>query len=344
MCVCVCGSNLRVRLTEVPEHRQFMLQRARNKLTKQTADVIAHLKEEHAADLIGIDWNEIDGSRFTHAAHATATVADPEKSTWLLVLNMERAYYLHAFEKGELSAEAYYVLEATMADICAAADGTPTANLGEVYDRIFYDGLLVKLRRMRASHAYETALAYVSAQHEVDHLTSHHDDGASDRSSLHKVFVEHEDNVEKMRELMYELQKADPKAIERFSKLYVAKLVRLKQRHFVEHLKHEGEHYPDLQMLVPAHARSDSAPPLSAHLHVCPTLCKTAGELIDLDAAPLTAEIDEQIGHILAGKADADDREHSMFTRRATMKVADLPNMSANALRAGDSEQPPHSP
>ena len=252
-----------LKLTDVPQSRQLMLQRARVKIAKKTAEAIAQVKELHGDELLGVDWEKVTGCTLTHAENATDEITDRDKATWLLVLNMERAYYLHAFEKGELQSEAFHVLEDTAADICAEADGAPAKSLGAVYDRHF-EKLLGKLHKMRASHAYEAALTYLGAQHEVEHLTWSPKDESRRDESLRTVRIEHQDNILKMQTVMSDLREKAPNATRHFSAQYVGTVIRLRQRAMVEELKHEGE-------------------------------------LVDLDTAPIVAEIDEQVGALLAG-------------------------------------------
>ena len=118
-----------LQLTDVPEERQFMLQRAKKRLAGKTKRAIGEMQTQLGAILPDINWDNFHashGAALTHCVNAKAVVRDVNKATWLLVVNMERAYYLEEFEKGALGSHAFNVLERFMADMCAEA------NLAEV--------------------------------------------------------------------------------------------------------------------------------------------------------------------------------------------------------------------
>jgi len=252
-----------LKLTEVPEERQFMLQRAMTKLKGKTDAAISQLRDKLGSGLPDIQWEGLKGSALSHCVAASCTVVDTDKATWLLVLNMERAYYLHHFEAGSLGSRAYHVLETTMADICAEANAAPSSELGKVYDRLFYEphGLLGAMKKMKASDAYEVGLAYLGAQHEVEHLT----EKDANRAALSMVVKEHADNTQKMQAALVELRSKAPRKVAAFQERYVAFELLQKQRSMVTHMLHEGE-------------------------------------LLDLDAAQLLGEIDEEIAAAIRGK------------------------------------------
>ena len=222
-------------------------------------------------------------------------VSDREKATWLLVLSMERAYYLQSFEAGKLGSKAYHVLEHTMADINAEAGGAPVSELGKIYDRIFYDFLIKQMYKMRPTHAFEAGLAYIAAQHEVEHLT-HDLDHTEDSVNLKKVRDEHEDNVDRMSETLGVLRAKAPKSIAAFQQRWVLTEILLEQRKAVAHLQHEGE-------------------------------------LIDLDAAPLLGEIDHEI-EIIAKRAKRPNKLTKTI-EIGLEKTKDVVNKTTDAVGAG---------
>ena len=62
-------------------------------------------------------------------ADAFFNIEDPDKAAWLLVLNLERAFYNAQFERGILGAEAFATLEKYMAKIAAEAQQTKGARV-----------------------------------------------------------------------------------------------------------------------------------------------------------------------------------------------------------------------
>jgi len=197
-------------------------------------------------------------------------VKDEEKATWLLVLSMERAIYLHAFELGKLDGPPFYALEHFMAAVLADAHEAETKELSALYDSHF-DVLLAKMERMPWSCAYEAGLAYMDAQHEIEHLTLPHGDnaggkGQQDTRELHRVRQEKVDNLENMSKKLKALRKQAPKAITAFQERYVATELLRRQRSFVETMLHEGE-------------------------------------LADLDAAPLLQGIDSELAVLLLDRS-----------------------------------------
>ena len=254
-----------LKLTEVPEDRQFMLQRARGKLAFQTFMWRAKMQEKLGSFLSDVNWAEVRGSSFAHAAAATCTVGDIEKASWMLVLSLERAYYTASFEAGSLSDMPFRTIERTMADICAEASVSPTAMLSAVYDKHFEE-LLTKLQQRRPEEAYEVGLAYIAAQHEVDHLTKN--DASEEMKTLLRKHLAGDGNqtkIEKIQAMLEALRAKAPKAVQAFQTKYVTTALLRKQRQMVEHMKHEGE-------------------------------------LLDLDAAPLTSEIDDDLALRIVGR------------------------------------------
>jgi NhaP-type Na+/H+ or K+/H+ antiporter len=250
-----------LKLTEVPEDRQFMLQRARRRLARKTQKAVEALKTKYGSSLQDVPWAQLGGASLSHCHSAMCQVEDVDRATWLLVLNMERAYYIASFEAGTLGSHAFHVLETAMAEICADASVASTAELGKIYD-VHHDELIVQMNtKLNPAVAYEVGLGYIAAQHEVAHLTFHDDGGAA----LRRVNEEHTDNIENIHEAMKVLRAKAPNAIAAFSKKYAATELLRQQKAMVEHMKHEGE-------------------------------------LLDLDAAPLTSEIDDEISLHLLGK------------------------------------------
>jgi len=261
-----------LKLTQIPEDRQFMLKRAKTKLDQKSIKAVADLRKEYGPYLKDFNWDSPDvlkaGSAFTHAENCkNTTITDDKRCTWLLVLSLERAFYLVLFEAGSLGDHAFAVLERTMADTQAHAQLTPTDSLGKVYDEHF-DALLKTLRSMDPAEGFEAGLAYIGAQHEAEHLTAHdHDTAEGEELHLARKHVkeEHADNVHKMQDLIEELRQKSPIRVRKFAMKFVATQLLRKQRALVEHMKHEGE-------------------------------------LIDLDSGPLIGEIDVLLEKRIIGK------------------------------------------
>ena len=232
-----------LKMTDVPEERVFMLRRAKVKLDEKTAKTIKEVKEAFGDTLTEVNWDELQGSALTHCVQVgeggkkSCEIKNNEKDTWLLVMNMERAYYLRQFEDGRLGSKAFHLLEHAMADICAEAVTAPSSELGKIYDRIFYDQLIKEMYKMRPTHAFEAGLNYIACQHEVEH----HIEDMKDGKDMKNVHEEHDDNLKKMQETLGVLRSKAPKSIADFQNRWVTLEILGGQRKFIQHLQHEGE-------------------------------------------------------------------------------------------------------
>ena len=203
-----------LQLTEVPEERRYMLRVARNKLRRgmetgmekvlqveRAKDKSASIAPEHSAknrqramEAAGDDLlqSELDSMIWLNPTdpNANKIIADYDRSVWLQVLSLERAFYLAQFEKGLLDSEAFHVLEAFMADVVAEAAKATTDQLGKLYDKMFHDLLIVPMDNrllnpslyarvrsfvfqkltVRPRVAFAVATAYIEGQEEVKHL------------------------------------------------------------------------------------------------------------------------------------------------------------------------------
>jgi NhaP-type Na+/H+ or K+/H+ antiporter len=157
-------------MTKTPDERNFMLQSAYRKLDGKTQEFRAELQAKDELD--SVDWDSVD--KHIVQPKNTVEILHPDKAAWLLVVNLERAYYHAQFENAVLSSEAFAVLEAFMANLAAHASIAKEEDLGKLYDRLFEASLINKAfhggRGVNASTAYEIGLAYLAGQREVRHL------------------------------------------------------------------------------------------------------------------------------------------------------------------------------
>ena len=181
-----------------------------------------------------------------------------ERDAWLLVINLQRAFYMAQFERGQLSSAAFEVLEDFMAKTTAIAGSVPVSELSELYDLKFKNILLKRMRKSRPEVTYEAAVAYLFSLDEVSHVLEA--DGHVDEFEK-KVKDELKDNIEDMEALMKELREKYPKEIRRCQAVIVKTKLLYKQQEIVDHLLHEGE-------------------------------------LLDLDACQLQAQIDDELQHL----------------------------------------------
>ena len=305
-------------MTKPPDERNFMLQSAYRKLDARTIKYIAELKARD--ELSVVEWDSVEN----HIVQKQLNfhIKDPDKAAWLLVLNLERAYYHAQFEDGVLSSDAFAILESFMANLAARAALVKASELGELYDKSFYTTLIDKVLKgtsTKASVAYEVGLAYLASQHEVKHLLGDVGDddeegsvrgggrGGADnelrasvremhdkqnrRSSLHGLALvasEHVDNVEVMADAMRGVAVRKPDAVRHLQTNHAKRLVLNRQEKLIKHMQHEGE-------------------------------------LLDLDALPLLEQIDHQLALLYTEPLKESLRkvEHSMsnVSRRAIDRV-----------------------
>jgi hypothetical protein len=265
-------------MTITPDERNFMLQTACRKLDGKTHAYLAELQGK--PELSMVDWARVESHIVKKEVEFE--IQDPDKAAWLLVLNLERAYYFAQFEEGTLGSDAFAVLESFMANLAASAASVQASQLGVLYDKSFARDLINKMKQnhFKAALSYEIGLAYLAAQHEVKHLLEHasSEDGeeynnkadqgarmttgvAQRRRSLHGLALvaqEHEDNEIVMKEALKEVQLRKPDAVAHFQTHYATCMVLHKQEKLIHHMLHEGE-------------------------------------LIDLDAGPLSAQVDVRL-------------------------------------------------
>ena len=113
--------------------RLFMLHAASEKLAGETNLFIAQLKTR--PELRSVNWETVSDSVVRREMGEHEDIADKDKASWLLVLNLERAFYTAQFEEGVLGAEAYAMLENFMAKCAGDAATTKTSALGKMYAR-----------------------------------------------------------------------------------------------------------------------------------------------------------------------------------------------------------------
>jgi len=284
----------RLGMTDVPEERQFMLQGAKLRMEKDTKIEIANLKAMYGHICKEYDFEHTDYAKLTRMHEATCSVSDTDKATWLQVLHMERSAYAELFEHGLLSSEAHSVLEKFMAEVTARSQYMATDKLGVMYDKVFAN-FLKTCRKIQPRVAFEVGLAYLSAYAEVEEKLEEEDklaqqaaedakglNGSPERpeltrqmtskmiddstrrtASMKKIKFEHEDNKEDVENMLQELHDTSDRAdLEQFEREFVRSRVLLKQQAMIDHMEHEGE-------------------------------------LLDLDADPLRAEIDDQLGEVM---------------------------------------------
>ena len=155
-----------------------MLKKATKLLRQKNTSLLAHLKEELGEYLPDVDWQRVTeaedlwGQELAKAAEGPSMDGSTsERAAWMMVLNLQRAYYKAKFEGGILSGNAYKVLEDFMADLAAKAADAEVSNLGALYDREFKKVLVRNIEKtMAPMDAYEAGLTYILAQKEVAHL------------------------------------------------------------------------------------------------------------------------------------------------------------------------------
>jgi hypothetical protein len=220
----------RLNMTSTPDHRMYMLHLACNGLDEQTKQFMESIKTQK--ELKDVNWVDVEKHICKREKHGLEKIHDADKAAWLLVLNLERAFYNANFEEGTLGADAYALLEKLMASVAANARTIPTLSLGPMYDEHFYK-LLNLLRKktetasvqITPTIAYEVCSAYLAGQRHVSHLVQHlkglvdpEDEkgrggrrpsakppGKERKMSLHGlalVSFEHHDNVRAMEEWM----------------------------------------------------------------------------------------------------------------------------------------------
>ena len=115
----------------------------------QRIAILSQLKDKE--ELSSVDWESVD--KHIVQPTNTVTILQPDKAAWLLVVNLERAYYHAQFENAVLSSEAFAVLEAFMANLAAQASIEREDALGKLYDRLFEQSLIQRVfnRRRRRS-------------------------------------------------------------------------------------------------------------------------------------------------------------------------------------------------
>jgi len=243
-----------LKMTEVPADRRFMLNMAHDDLAKKTHNYLLSLQSK--PEFTGVQWGAVQ-QQVVQPEHYD--VKDEEKSAWLAFLNMERANFLVQFETGVLGAGAFHRLETFIADLCAQAENTDTADLSQLYEDEFQKlcaGLseeaeeqeeqtqqtnrrAIRQSRMTfgvkksSARAYAVAIGYLSAQEEVKHLTH-------GRCHFATIASEHKKCLERMQLELDAFIASNP-SHEATQQQRAVLLTLLKQRGIVEHMLHEGE-------------------------------------------------------------------------------------------------------
>ena len=164
-----------LKMTDVPSDRRYMLKRATNQLKVKNTTLLSHLRDELGEYLPDVDWKRVSESEELWGEELSSAADGPEisgpagvKSAWMLVLNLQRAYYKRNFESGTLGSHAFTVLEDFTADLAAEAADTSAKDLSSLYDRKFKSVLVAKIQKqMTPMDAYEAGLTYLLAQKEV---------------------------------------------------------------------------------------------------------------------------------------------------------------------------------
>ena len=295
-------------LTKPPDERNFMILSASNDLNMSTAKYVEELQQR--SELSEVDWESVNARVIR--MQTDFDIKDPDKAAWLLVLNLERAFYHAQFEDAVLTSDAFAILEGFMANLAAAAAVMPAPELGKLYDKMFYDILIHRIfhkESAKAAIAYEVGLAYLNAQAEVKHLLGHehnevgHDEtahgahertapapapGAARRRSLHGlelVAQEHTDNVKEIRNAMRLIYRRHPDAVRHFETTWAKRLILNKQSSLIKKMQHEGI-------------------------------------LLDLDAMPLLEEVDHRLAQLYTEPLKEMMRTVRQRTKRSLERMA----------------------
>lgn len=248
-----------LKLTDIPDDRQFMLNEAYHHMHHKTKELIAELSKK--PEFASVDWPLIEEQLLQPEP---VPVQDEERAAWFAVLQMERANFLTQFEHGLLSAEGFHTLEHFIADLMAEATD-PSNDLSDLYDEkffTFFDKLAEEdfraVNMMSRSIKYEVSVAYLSAMEAVGHNTH-------GKACYAKVMEQHKDNISKMEDARASFcdskrQTVNEVNLDRWEikQQRALTLALLEQRNMVDHMQH-------------------------------------AGELTDLDAAPLRVQINGRI-------------------------------------------------
>jgi len=237
-------------LTEVPEERIYMIEKATHMLEQETFHFIDKLKDNASSqDLYpDINWDTVKHyatkwfvkmRKNEHVNQASShTLANEERDAWLLSLNLQRAFYKSQFEAGLLASGPFNLLEHFMAEVTGAAAESRGKNLGQLYDASFSNVLMKQLKKTPPEVAYETCVAYRLAADEVRHVFEA--DGEEDEAEA-KVHHELEDNLHEMNQFMANLRRDHIALIRHCQAMVVKCKVLYKQHEVIEHMLHEGE-------------------------------------------------------------------------------------------------------
>mmetsp|Transcript_53912 Transcript_53912/g.159752 ORF Transcript_53912/g.159752 Transcript_53912/m.159752 type:complete len:1155 (-) Transcript_53912:469-3933(-) len=229
----------RLKMTDIPDDRKFMLNAATRKLAHETERFISMLAGQKV--FADVSWPYVDRAKCS--IKHSFTVEDPQRAAWLQVLCIERASYLSQFEAGRLGSEAFMQLESFMATLNAHAAKTPGNELSAMYDRefeAFLQGLLKSKDQMRLRLTCEVAMAYIKGQQIVQHSAKVGITGGEFNKWYEIVKYEHRDNLEQMVLTLQTLQTEFPQVILDFKDMHASSLVLHHQREMVEHMLHEG--------------------------------------------------------------------------------------------------------
>ena len=179
-------------LDQIPDDRRFMLNAAFDSLETEAIEAIEHLKTgEDARYLQLVNWRMVEKRLYREELHFD--IKDPNKAAWHEALNIERMIYLEQFEKGQLSPEAFKMLDSILADLQAGVARSDAANIKMQYEmaaekflRLFRTPKYLEqiawtshwalgpmrtwAKHQMVSHlslAYQMATAYLRAQEEV---------------------------------------------------------------------------------------------------------------------------------------------------------------------------------
>ena len=159
-------------LTQLSEARKMMVNGSYSKLRDRTKHKMKQLRRE-GTYFKGVDWSAVSELSID-VFHPD--IENEKIAAWLSVLSIERASYTEQFEHGEITPEAYEILETYMAQTEGAAQKAEESELADLY-RHGFNQLLEKLfkppERMKYHErtlAYHAAKAYIVAQLSVKHV------------------------------------------------------------------------------------------------------------------------------------------------------------------------------
>jgi len=255
--VCINGMTMAplmrlLKMTELPEHRKYMLRKAAAKIEEETEEHAEKIKKANGFE--HVDWAAVD--LFLWKGDYAEAASQTERSKRLAIINVERASYEHIFTSGLLSSHAHTALEKFISDAAAECSHTKDASrVPELYDKVFktfvkqmeadfapkwYDRFRRPAKAKRVAVAYQTFYAYMHGIEQAEHAykAEFSRDTGTEKGSCH---FEYEDNEAEMTRVLANLESSEPDLVRVAQTRLVARQLLTRQYEQVDHMLHEGE-------------------------------------------------------------------------------------------------------